>query len=474
MSAATEPREGRRGNLLFLGLSQAFRLGSGFAINVVVMRWLGVEAFGIYGYITTLVGLFSFGSYMGMDRLLNGEISRDEEKVGRHVAGGLLAATMLSTLTGLAIVGWAWALDGRAMVVGAAAIGALALGLRSVAMMPVAGFHALRRMKLGVGGHIVGRVVLVLSTLLLLSAGLEVSAVFGAQVLDGVVTLALILWVFGREIGRLPLAEGLALVPGLVRRSVPFGLNALFTSVYLSIDVLMLQHMLGEADVGIYRAATIVIGLMPLIADTITTGIFPRMARHLGDPAAAGEELSFTTRVLLAISVPATVGAIVLARPLVVLLGGEDFAAAALPFVILAPMIPIRFVKNAYGMTLSSLNKQSDRTWGVFVAALFNVLANLVAIPAWGTAGAACTTVLTDFGLLLWLQWRIRPLVSGFDASGMLLRAALPALVMGAVLYVLPAMHVLLAVLVGALVYAPVGLLTGAWHPRDLSRLRRV
>lgn len=464
----------RGGNLIFLGISQAFRLGAGFVVNVIVMRALGVEPFGIYGYVTTLVGLFAFGSYMGMDRLLNAEISRDESLLPRSVAAGLLATALLSTVTAAAIVGWAWLGDGRPLVVTAAAVGALALGLRSLAMMPVASFHALRRMGLGAGGHIVGRMVLVAATLVLLQAGLDVVAVFGAQVIDALVTLGIILVVYAREVGRLPLRQGAAEVPGLLRRSVPFGLNALFTSVYLSVDVIMLQQMRGEAEVGLYRAATIVIALLPQVADTITTGVFPRMARHLGDPAAAGEELTRTARVLLAISMPAAVGGVVLAEPLVVLMGGEEFAAASVAFVIMAPMIPLRFLKNAYGMTLSSLNRQADRTRGVFWAAAFNILANLYAIPRWGAAGAAFTTLLTDVGLLLWKHWRMAPLLEGYRVLPMVARAALPSLLMGGVLLLLPPFHVLLQVAVGALVYAVLGNLVGAWHPRDLRWLRRV
>lgn len=463
-----------RGNLVFLGLSQAFRLGAGFAINILVMRWLGVEGFGIYGYVTTLVGLFSFLSIMGMDQLIKREIARDADLIGRYVAGGLIATTLLSLLTAGAVVGWAWVTDGRAIVVGAAALGTLALGLRSLTMIPVAAFHGVRRMGLGVTGHIVGRVVLVAASALALWRGLEVVGLFGAQVLEALITLSVIAAIFWRRIGTLSLAGGVAEVRPLLRRSLPFGLNALFGSVYLSVDVLMLQHMRGEAEVGAYRAAAMVIALLPLVADTITTGIFPRMAQFLGKPEEAGRELLFVTRVLLAISLPAAVGALVLAEPLMVLLGGEAFAVSALPFIVMAPMLPLRFLKNAFGMTLSSLNRQEDRTRGTLFAAIFNIAANLYAIPRYGAVGAAVTTLITDILLLLWLQWRVRPLVSGYRIGGVVLRASLPAAAMGGVLLLLPGLHVLAAVGLGAVVFGLLALVTRAWHPRDLSRLRRV
>ena len=463
-----------KGNLLFLGLSQAFRMGAGFAISVMLMRLLGVEGFGVYAYVTTLVGLFGFGSHLGMNNLLNREIARDHSLAERYVATGLLSTTLLSVLTGLCIVAWAWLLDGRSLVVAAALVASVALGLRSVAMMPVAAFHAVRRMGLGVQAHMVGRVVLVAFTALFLWLQLDVVSVFMAQVIDGIVTLVLVALVFRKEIGALSMSASWVELRSMVRRSVPFGLNALFGSIYLTVDVVMLQHFRGDAEVGEYRAATMILSLLALIADTFSQGLFPRMARHLGQPQKAGEELRFATRVLLALGLPASVGGILLALPIMLLLGGQEYAGSATLFAVMAPLVPLRFLNNSFSMTLSTLNRQSDRTKGVMLAAAFNVLANLVALPHYGALGAAVTTLLTELLLGAWLRWRIQPLVSGLGLGGTLLRAALPTAVMAGVLLLLPPMHVLLAIAAGALVFGIVGRLTGAWTMQDLRRLRRV
>ena len=114
-ASAAPTKAPHKGNLLFLGLSQAFRMGAGFAISVMLMRLLGVEGFGVYAYVTTLVGLFGFGSHLGMNNLLNREIARDHSLAERYVATGLLSTTLLSVLTGLCIVAWAWLLDGRSL-----------------------------------------------------------------------------------------------------------------------------------------------------------------------------------------------------------------------------------------------------------------------------------------------------------------------------------------------------------------------
>lgn len=466
------------GNLSSLGLIQVFRMASGLAVNVMVMRGLGVDGFGVYGYVTTLVGLAAFGSSMGMDRLLKREIARDERLAGHYVATGLAASALLSLTTGVGILAWAWLMDGRALVVLGAALAAIALGLQSLAAVPVSAFHAVRRMGLGVRGNQAGRVALVLATGAFLWLRFDVVAVFAAQILDAAVTLGIVWLVYTRALRTGPLTTTWADVRALIRASVPFGLGALFVSIYLSVDVLMLGRMRGDTEVGIYRGAVMLLSLFPIVAETLSTGIYPRMARHLGRADLAGEELRFATRILLAVSVPAAVGGMLTARPLMVFLGGPEFAASALPFIVMAPLLPLRFLNNGYGMTLSALNRQGDRTRGAIFAAVLNIGVNLWAIPRYGALGAAGTTLLTEVALAGWMRWRIVPLVSGLGLTETLLRVGIPAAVMAGVLAgvlaVVPEVHVVLTIALGVAVYAVCGRLTGALRPGDLQSLRRV
>ena len=464
-----------RNNLASLGLIQGLRLAAGLAVNVLIMRSLGVDGYGVYGYVVTLVGLLSFGANMGMGRLLQREIARDHASAGPRVATGLATGVLLSIVTSVVIVGWAVVSDGRPVVVMASALGALAVGGQALVTVTVSVFHATRRVRLGVPGMVAGRLILVLGTVVLV-VGYQfgVVGVFVAQVLDAFVTLSIVGAICWRELDTSTLKTSWADVRALVVEAFPFGMNALFGSIYLSVDVLLLAHMRGDTEVGIYRGAVLLIALFPVLADTFTTGVYPRMATWVGKPDEAGRELRFVGRVLLAISVPAMVGGVLVAEPLMVFVGGSDFARSALPFLIMAPMLPLRFINNGVGMTLSALDRQGDRTRGVMLAAALNLGANILVIPQWGAAGAAATTLLTEVCLAIWFHWRVRPLVVDVGLVGSLGRALLPALVMGGVILLLPPIHVTLVIAIGILVYAIGAFATRAVRRDDLARLRRV
>lgn len=462
------------GNLSALGKIQVFRLLSGLAINVLVMRGLGVDGFGVYGYVSILVGLASFGASMGMDRYLKREIARDEAQLGHFVATGLGASALLSGVTFVGIVGWAAVMDGRPLVVGAAALAAVSVALQALALVPVSAFHAVRRMGLGVWGNAAGRLALVVATAAFMALQLGVASVFAAQVLDATVTLGIVWWTFRKQFADHRLSTTWDEVRALVRTSVPFGLNALAVSIYLTVDVILLAHFKGDTEVGLYRGAVMLLSLFPIVADTLSTGLYPRMSRHLGDRGKAGEELRFLTRVLFAVSIPAAVGGVLTARPLMVFLGGEDFGASAPLFALMAPLLPLRYLNNGYGMVLSALDHQEDRTRGAILAAFVNVGLNLALMPRYGAMAAAGNTLVTEILLLVWMRRRIVPLVEGGGMWAAFVRVGVPSAVMAAAILLTPDVHVVLTIAVGVAVYAAVGRATGAWHPRDLVELRRV
>lgn len=462
------------GNLVALGLVQAFRMGAGAAVNVLVMRTVGVEGFGVFAYITTLVGLLGFLATMGMDRLLKRELARAPESAPRWVGAGLAASAGLAVVSAVAVLGWAFGVDGRPLVVTGAGLAALALGLQAMASIPTSYFHAIGRMSLATRPSALGRATLVVTAAGLLAAGFDLRAVFVAQVLDGLVTLVAVGWVWGRLPNLGAPTVALPDVRRLLADSVPFGLNALFGSIYLTSSVVLLALFSSETEAGLFRAAVLLLTLFPIVAETLSNGLYPRMARHLGDPAAARRDLEFAARVLLALSVPAAVGGVLLAEPLMVLMGGAPYAAAALPFAILAPVLPLRFLNNATGMTLTALDHQGARTRGVMLAAVLNVAANVYVLPRYGAAGAAATTLATEALLAGWLQLHVAPLVPGLRFGPALLRVAGPAAAMAGVLRVLPQAPVLLLVALGAGVFLGLGRVTGAWAPTDLRELRRV
>ena len=132
-------------------------------------------------------------------------------------------------------------------------------------------------------------------------------------------------------------------------------------------------------------------------------------------------------RVLRVFVVVAPVLALVfsgLARPLLTMLYGEDFAAAASMLSILAWSVAVNWLYAPVAIALQA--RGLERWWmaGLSVACVANVALNWLAIPRWGGEGAAMASLLCEVGLLIagmWVlqrQWNIAPSIYTSLACG--------------------------------------------------------
>ena len=157
---------------------------------------------------------------------------------------------------------------------------------------------------------------------------------------------------------------------------------------FLRLDVLFVSARLGPRAVGLYSQAS---GLAERMT-TLGHAMYASSAARLGsDPPDRAAELGAElVRVLLLIMVPAAVVLAAVAHPLMVVLFGEAFAPAAVPFRILLPgtvCLTIWYVLSLY--IISSLRRPGATTVIQGVALLVSAPLYWVAVRQWGYNGAA-------------------------------------------------------------------------------------
>jgi O-antigen/teichoic acid export membrane protein len=184
--------------------------------------------------------------------------------------------------------------------------------------------------------------------------------------------------------------------------------------------------------------------------------------------------VALALRLLLAVSLPMAAGGLLVGRDLLVFLVGEAYLPGLLAFLVLMPLLPVRFVNNLLANALSALNLQEARTRGTGYAAAINLAANLAMVPFFGAFGAALTTLLTDVCLLVYQGIRIREVVHGVAVVSIVARLVAPLVVMVAVVAFMDGVHVVPRVAVGGVVYALLVVATGGVRLQDLRALRKV
>jgi O-antigen/teichoic acid export membrane protein len=165
----------------------------------------------------------------------------------------------------------------------------------------------------------------------------------------------------------------------------------------------MLGILTTPAEAGIYFAAARVAALTTFAQTAVKAIASPLVSKVFaeGDPrrlqrlATGIVQLSFWPSLLAALVM------IVFGEPILALFGPE-FVAARLPLTLLVCGYLMNAAAGAVGILLNMTGHQNATARVFTIAALLNIVLNLLFIPRFGTVGAALSTALT---MAIWNVW---------------------------------------------------------------------
>jgi O-antigen/teichoic acid export membrane protein len=167
---------------------------------------------------------------------------------------------------------------------------------------------------------------------------------------------------------------------------------------------------LPDAAIGIYRIASQVALLASFGLMTINLVLTPRFATLFaqGDMKTLQYLVTASARVILIINIVLTVGFIIWGKLFLFLAFGSPYETAFIPLVILLVGQLINSGMGSVGLLLNMSGHERETARGLIVAALLNVILNLLLIPRWGINGSsfAASISLIIWNVLLWLAVR--------------------------------------------------------------------
>ena len=232
-------------------------------------------------------------------------------------------------------------------------------------------------------------------------AGITVFANTGASVFN---------FVRSRHYVDIKLVWGFDVSRHLIPMLVLFG-NAIATTIYVNIDVTLINIFRNDYEVGIYSLAVRVHTILKNLLNSVLVVALPRLSLYLAtDRSAEYEELrdSMFEGIIVAV-LPIMALFILMADYVVMIMGGDGFVDSIVPLQILciaiAPAVLGCLIANAILLP----NKEERMTLtATVVGAVVNLLTNAVAIPRYGIIGASVTTVIAEFSVLTCLIWASR------------------------------------------------------------------
>lgn len=448
--------QGSSWRLSFAGLyATASILSSvvGLIVVAVLARLLGPTPFGLG---ETAAALLLFGGAVGLVGLdaavaivIHGERHPSQARYREIVstalciaAGGSVAIAIVALLgqrpgTALLLAGRS---DTLLALVGVATPAVVAQGL-ALALL-----RNLGRARAYLAASAIGGTVQVVAAVTAVASGLgAASAVIGIGA--GALATFTVAFVSMRELLAAGSVTG-SMAARLLRLGLPLVPAAVGLWAIAAADRVLVLAIAGAAEVGLYAAATKVAAGAALLVSAFSLGWIPYALRIQHRPSAPSTYRDALAAYAVVSSFVIMLSAL-LGRVAVTVLAGDDYSAAGS---VVWMLVTAAMLYGAY--LLTSIGVQAAGRTGVIgvaalVAAVVNVLLNLLLIPRAGYAGAAAATLAANAllaALVLWAAQRTWPMPY---ATRRLAAVAAATVVTAALIAWVPLMAVQVALVAG-------------------------
>lgn len=164
----------------------------------------------------------------------------------------------------------------------------------------------------------------------------------------------------------------------------------------------MLTNIVGNYATGIYNATFKLISILTLFYSVYLAVIFPVMSKLFkNDKKLLTISFEKSLKYLMMIIIPIAVATTFYSTELIQLIYGHKYDAASPVLSILIWTVVLLFISGSCNTLLYSSHKERSVTKIYIIAAIFNIVSNLVMIPYLSYNGAAITTVLSELLIVI-------------------------------------------------------------------------
>lgn len=184
--------------------------------------------------------------------------------------------------------------------------------------------------------------------------------------------------------------------------------------IYINADTILLGMIKGDYEVGIYSAATKIIKAICVPITTICTVSAPSLAEGISQGKDNINKLTKKVVDFLSFFIfPCSIWAFLLSNEAILLLSGKDFLSGSIAEKILVIDI---FLSPVNGFLVNQIlipaKKERISMIAMLIAAIFNIILDIILIPVMSFNGAAIATVVSEFIVLIVCLKHVRKIVN--------------------------------------------------------------
>src|ERR1700694_1509608 len=330
--------------------------GSLVATSIVTTLWtlfvprrIGPHGMGLIVMAWSAFSIFQAVGSFGMRTLLVREIAADVRRAP-ELLGSAMVVRLLSIAPFLAITGLYVLLGhfgGEQALVLYLATGVAACLLLSDPYL--AAFQAIERMKFVAFADVLNKTLLSACGIALVVMGFGATALVALMLVAAAIVL-MVSAIWSRRYFTIDWHVDPARLSALVKDSLPYWGYALFSTFYLWVGSAMLAVMVPTRVVGWYGGPTKLLGTLMFVPVILSMAWLPKLVTAFTEsPQRLKQVARMPTEQMLVLSLPVSVGAALVADPLIRFLYGPEFVPSVAVFIVLTlSVVPTYFNWAAY------------------------------------------------------------------------------------------------------------------------------
>jgi O-antigen/teichoic acid export membrane protein len=412
----------------------------GLLAMAIIARYLGASGFGTYTTIFTFISFFAIIADFGLTLVTAQMISEpgaDENKLLSNLLSiRLLSAIVFLGLGPIAVMFFPYSHEIK--------IGVLILSASFL-------FVALNQVLMGlfqkqlttgkaVLADIVSRIVFLIGTYITAVNNLGLETILIVSVIASAVSFIIQL-LCSRKTVDWKLECDWTVWKNIWKKSWPLAVTIAFNLIYLKADTLILSLIKDPTEVGLYGSAYKIIDILVtvpfmfagVILPILTADFINKNTVHLNKVMARGFDF------MIIMALPLIVGTQFLAKNIMVIVAGKEFAPAGIILQMLIVAAAIIFLSCLFSHLIIAVNRQKKMIGSYVFTAITALIGYLIFIPKYSYFGAAGVTIYSELCILIFSIYYSKKYADISIKWKTTMKALLSSVIMGVFLFFIPA-----------------------------------
>lgn len=381
-----------------------------FFVGILTARFLGPSNYGLIGYAGAYTAFFMAFCTLGINSILVKEFVLRPDDEGEIIGTTLILRVISSFLSSILII----------IIVSIVDIGEKTT-LYVVALCSIGTvfhvfevfnywFQAKLQSKVTAIVSLIAYMVTAIYKVILIVTGKSVYWFAFATSVD-YICIAILLLIAYFKFGGKKLRFSFSCAKDLLKQSYHFILSSLMVSIYGQTDKLMLKQMISETEVGYYSTAAAICSMWCFVLTAIIDSFYPSIIE-----ASEKDEQLFKKRnkqlyaMIFYISVFVSIMFFIFSPLIIKILYGNEYLPAVNPLRIVTWYTAFSYLGVARNAWIVCKKRQRYLKYLYALAAVANIILNLIFIPLFGASGAAIASLISEALVSVILPFSIKDL----------------------------------------------------------------